>query len=381
MEKLKLTVMKKGTEAEAPCCCGPSCEPEGGGDLPRWITGTLSTPAGTVQTVSTELSAPDRWEHVKCRISSFRTRYTVAPGLYAVGKPVADSDVFVSANYKLSFDALRSSLVDLNAWLLVLDTKGINVWCAAGKGTFGTDELIRRITGTCLEKVVSHKRIIVPQLGAPGVSAHGVKQKTGFRVSYGPVRAKDIPAYCASGHKATPEMRTVKFPLMDRLVLTPMEINPAMEKFPLYALIVLFVFGLQPDGIIFRDAFYGGLPFIILGLIAVIAGAFVTPLLLPFVPFRSFALKGWLMGMLATFLPLQYAGLVGQPDTLLRIAAYAFFPTASSYIALQFTGSTTFTGMSGVKKELKIALPVYAVFGGISLLLIIAYKLQQWRLL
>ena len=382
MEKLKLTVIqKRGPEAVEPCSCGPSCAPEQGGAAPEWITGTLSTPAGSVPTISPELSSSDLWEHVKCRTSSFRTRYTVAPGLYAVGNPVADSDVFVSANYKLSFDALRSSLAGLDAWLLVLDTKGINVWCAAGKGTFGTDELIRRITQTCLEKVVSHKRIIVPQLGAPGVSAHVVRQKTGFRVHYGPVRAKDIPAYCAGGYKATREMRTVKFPLMDRLVLTPMEINPAMEKFPLYALIVLLVFGLQPAGVIFRDAFYGGLSFIILGLIAVLAGAFVTPLLLPFVPFRSFALKGWIMGMLATFLPVQYAGLVGQPDTLLRIAAYAFFPMLSSYIALQFTGSTTFTGMSGVKKELKIALPVYAVFGGISLLLILAYKLQQWRMI
>ena len=69
--------------------------------------------------------------------------YTVEPGLYSVGNPGNDSPVLVSANYKLTFDVLRRNLAGLNCWLLILDTKGINVWCAAGKGTFGTDELTK----------------------------------------------------------------------------------------------------------------------------------------------------------------------------------------------------------------------------------------------
>ena len=114
-------------------------------------------------------------------------------------QPGSGSDVFVSANYKLSFDILRAALKGLDAWVLVLDTKGINVWCAAGKGTFGTDELIRRISEAALERVVSHTRVIVPQLGAPGVSASAVQRATGFRVHYGPVEARDIREYLAAG--------------------------------------------------------------------------------------------------------------------------------------------------------------------------------------
>ena len=67
--------------------------------------------------------------------------YKVDPGLYALGAPDADSPVLVSANFKMSFDLLREALPGRNAWILVLDTDGINVWCAAGKGTFGTEEL------------------------------------------------------------------------------------------------------------------------------------------------------------------------------------------------------------------------------------------------
>jgi CO dehydrogenase/acetyl-CoA synthase gamma subunit (corrinoid Fe-S protein) len=70
----------------------------------------------------------------------------------------------------------------------VLDTQGINVWCAAGKGTFGTDELVHRIEATQLHDVVRHRVLILPQLGAPGVAAHDVKKRSGFTIEYGPVR-------------------------------------------------------------------------------------------------------------------------------------------------------------------------------------------------
>ena len=340
------------------------------------------TDVGAISIVSTDLAMSDYWEHVKCRTSAFRNDYTVHPGLYAVGAPDKNSDVLVSANYKLSFDALRKALKGLNAWILVLDTEGINVWCAAGKGTFGTDELVRLISVTKLAEIVDHRKIIVPQLGAPGISAHEVKKATGFKVCYGPVRAEDIGAYIAAGHEATREMRTVTFPFSDRLILTPMEINPTMKKhYPMYALIMLAIFGLQPEGIFFRDALSGGLPFLLLGLLTVFAGALLTPALLPFIPFRSFAVKGWIMGMLAVFLSAKFIAIPGHLNAILLIFTYLFFPLASSYIALQFTGATTFTGMSGVKKELKIFIPLYILGVVASLILLLVYKLDEWRLI
>ncbi len=332
----------------------------------------------TVQTVSTDWSLEDSLGQIRCRVSSYRNSYTVTPGLYAVGRPDNASDILVSANYKLSFDILRRSLKGMNAWILVLDTKGINVWCAAGKRTFGTDELIRRISEAHLDKVVSHKRIILPQLGAPGIAAHIVSKKTGFRVYYGPVHAKDIPAYIAAGYKATKEMRTVRFTWLDRLVLTPMEMIPALKKFPVYALIVLLIFGLQPSGIFFREAAVNGWPFLLLGLLSVFSGAFLTPVLLPLVPFRAFAVKGWITGFISI---LFIQGILKITDNSLLIFTYLFFPLLSSYIALQFTGSTAFTGMSGVKKELRYALPVYKVAAAISLVLLAISRLGQWGIL
>ncbi|HDL20896.1 MAG TPA: acetyl-CoA synthase subunit gamma [Nitrospirae bacterium] len=309
-------------------------------------------------------------------------KYSVPPGLYAVGSPDKDSGVFVSANYKLSFDKLRNSLKEMNAWILVLDTKGINVWCAAGKGTFGTEELVNRISQTQLDKVVEHRRLIVPQLGAVGVNAKNVRERTGFRVYFGPVYAKDIPEYVNSGYKKSKGMRIIRFTLWDRMALTPMEINPAMKKYyPWYALAVLLIFGAQPSGILFKDAFAGGFPFLVLGLVSVIAGAFLTPALLPFIPFRSFAVKGWIVGIVSIYLSMNYFAIVPVDGLILQLVSYLFFPLLASYIALQFTGSTTFTGMSGVNKELRIGLPVYIAGAGTSVILSIIYKLGLWGVL
>jgi hypothetical protein len=335
-----------------------------------------------VPVVSATLTKADRWDHIRCRTSGFRNSYAIPPGLYAVGSPDSASDVLVSANYKLSFDHLRRELAGLSVWILVLDTKGINVWCAAGKGTFSTEELVSRISSAHLEAIVTHRRVILPQLGAPGVNGHAVRKATGFKVHYGPVSARDIKSFIAAGYAATREMRTIRFCLADRLILTPMEINPAMKKyFPLYALIILVSFGLQPSGIIFKDAWLGGMPFLVLGLIAIIAGAFVTPLLLPFIPFRSFAVKGWVAGLGAVLPAVLATPLMANTAAVLRLAGLLFFPLASSYVALQFTGATTFTGMSGVKKELKVAIPVYLLSTALCIVLLMLYKLNQWGIL
>ena len=179
------------------------------------------TAALLIKTTDT-LTSADRWEHIQARLGINRMLHRVKPGLYTLGNPDPDAPVFVTSNYRLSFDALRSSLKGVSAWILVLDTHGVNVWCAAGKGTFGTKELVRSIALTNLKDVVRTRVLILPQLGATGVAAHEVKKQTGFKVEYGPVRASDLPEYMKE-RKATPEMRKVRFTLADRAVLVPVE--------------------------------------------------------------------------------------------------------------------------------------------------------------
>jgi ABC-type transport system involved in cytochrome c biogenesis permease subunit len=144
---------------------------------------------------------------------------------------------------------------------------------------------------------------------------------------------------------------------------------------------VFVVFGLQPEGILFRSVGISGLPVAIFGLAALLTGTLLTPLLLPWIPFRSFALKGLLLGGLATALLVFLAGAEAVQSIYLITFSLVFFPAASSYLALQFTGSTSFTSISGVKKELKIALPLYIAAAAASLILLTLYKLQEWDIL
>ncbi len=157
-------------------------------------------------------------------------KYRVDAGLYAIGEPTAESPVFITANYKLTFDLLRRAIASIDGWILVLDTLGINVWCAAGKGTFGSDELLDRIASSRLAEVVSHRKLILPQLAGPGVAGYKVKKRSGFQVLYGPVRAEDIPEFLKKDLKAEERMRVKDFGFMERLALVPMEVVPAVKS-------------------------------------------------------------------------------------------------------------------------------------------------------
>lgn len=302
-----------------------------------------------IQTVSTRLTFGDVLGGWKVRWGIGRMEYKVEPGLYAVGKPDTDSSVLVSANYKLTFDALRKELAKLNCWLLILDTKGVNVWCAAGKGTFGTDELVNRIEATGLSEIVTHKKLILPQLGAVGVSAHEVTKRTGFTVIYGPIRASDIKAFIASNYQASQEMRMVRFNLRDRLVLTPMELVPAVQKsLPvLGALFITNQFAARPFDKHDIAAYAG----------AVVAGSVVTPALLPYIPGKAFAWKGWLVGFGWTAKYLLLSRRFKKGNRLKSAGELLLLPAVSSYLAMNFTGSSTYTSPSGVNKEMKKALP------------------------
>lgn len=308
-----------------------------------------------IRQVPTELCWADRWGAWKARWGLGRMKYTVEPGIYAVGKPTGDSHVFVTANYKLSFDSLRKELGGLDAWIVVLDTKGINVWCAAGKGTFGTDELVGRIGLVELEKIVKHRRVIVPQLGAVGIAAHEVRKRSGFSVVYGPVRASDIKAFIEAGMKATKEMRQVRFSLYDRLVLTPMEIVLG-AKYLLLAIAVFFILaGINSAGYSTTLAVKDGIRFAVILFAAFLGGTVVGPVLLEWLPGRSFSVKGFFVGIVVAAM-LSLFGLTGQR---LETACWIFLVACCcSFLTMNFTGASTYTSLSGVKKEMRIAVPI-----------------------
>ena len=342
------------TTRSSSCSCTPATDPA------PCSCASPGQSSGEIHGTDSTITPANRLDHFLARWGVNRSGHIVRPGLYRLGNPGPDSPVFVSANYTLSFDALRSALAGVDSYILVLDTRGINVWCAAGKGTFGTDELVRQIRETNLAGMVSHRRVIVPQLGAPGVSWPDVLRRTGFTVEYGPVRARDLPEYLVT-HTATPAMRRVEFPLWDRAVLAPVELVHVLLPALVAALALWFLAG--PPAALAVAA-------------AVLAGTVLFPILLPYIPTHDFSTKGFLLGGVAALPFVILYGtdprLAGWLAVVCAIIPLLIIPAVTAYLALNFTGSTPFTSRTGVKKEIFRYVPVMALMAGTGVLMGIA---------
>jgi len=72
------------------------------------------------------------------------------------------------------------------------------------------------------------------------------------------------------------------------------------------------------------------------------------------------------MGILSALLVLFLSPGSGMLE---RIGLFVSIPAMSAYLAMNFTGSSTFTSLSGVRKELRFALPLEIGGAGAGLLM------------
>ncbi len=323
-----------------------------------YVNGFVETPAGLVPRVRTTLLGSDIRETIVTRIGFGRSDFKVIPGLYCVGNPTPQSPVLVTANYKLTFDAVRKELGGLNVWILVADTRGINVWCAAGKDLFSTEEMIISVRSARLDEIISHREIILPQLGAPGVAAHKVRKGCGFKVIYGPIRAEDLPRFFKRGNKTDEAMRMVSFPIKDRAVLIPVEIFLLSKLLAITALASFVLSGFGPDFFSFSAAWTRGLGAVCATIFGILSGCAVVPLALNKLPWREFWPKGALTGAVAGIIcALLFSGTLGYLEST---ALVLWTIAVSSYLAMNFTGSTPYTSPSGVESEMRRGIPIQA---------------------
>ncbi len=355
-------------------CCGsppgPQSRPDEkpGYELLNFVESFIDTPIGPVPRVKTSLERSDVMGTISARLGVKRNQYKIAPGLYGVGEPGPDSPVLVTANYKLTFDTLRRELTSFDTWILVIDTRGINVWCAAGKELFSTREVVHRVKQSRLNTVVRHHKIILPQLAATGVSAVMVKKESGFEVLWGPIQARDIQQFVDDGCKTEQSMRRVTFTMPERVVLVPVELSH-LPKPTIWVLLAVFLLsGIGTGFFSFNAAWSRGLMALTAYAAGILGGAVAAPILLPWIPGRAFALKGTLTGIVAGL-----AVVIAFRNSLIWVEATALLlitMVISSYLAMNFTGSTPFTSPSGVEKEMRRAIPLQAA---VALIAVVAW--------
>ncbi|MFW9794882.1 MAG: methyltransferase domain-containing protein, partial [Candidatus Thorarchaeota archaeon] len=186
----------------------------------------------------------------------------ITPGLYRSGTPTEESPVVVTANYELTYYTVMRALAkdNLDAWVLVCDTNGINVWCAARGIHFHTVDVVEMVQLTHLNEIVSHREIILPQLSAAGMDTKEIRKRTGFRPRYGPVRIQDLNEWLKL-EKPRPkprEMATVTFNLRERMEQTLAHIPFLLAVLlgrPL-TLLLVSIFFLSAITMLFIQAFF-----------------------------------------------------------------------------------------------------------------------------
>lgn len=158
-------------------------------------------------------------------------------GLVKIGNPDRNSPVFLTCNYHLTVERVKRALQGMDCYLLVANSRGVNVWCAATGGLLTSHDVVSVLKTSRIEDAVDHRTVILPQLAAAGIEAHIVQKKTGWHIVWGPVYAKDIPEFTKTMEK-TPKMRKVTFSVQQRIEMSAAWAFPVSVFFGL----VLFFF-------------------------------------------------------------------------------------------------------------------------------------------
>jgi len=317
--------------------------------------------------VATNPSFKDRAGTALTRIGLTRNNYRVSPGLYGVGNPNPDSPILVTANYKLSFDAVRFSLDSLDAWLLVVDTRGINVWCAAGKKTFSTEEVIFSVKQAKLKEISTQRTVILPQFSATGVSAIDVKNGCGFKVLFGPIQARDLPDVLRNNNTVSERMRSVTFTIRERIVLIPVELYLLLRPLAVLVIAAFLLSGIGPEVFSYLASYQRGLSLISATLLGILSGSIFLPILLPWLYGRQFWIKGLWPGLIVGLLFLTI--MTDQRAVFDRVALFLWIVALSSYQGMNFTGCTPYTSPSGVEYEMRRGIPIQVLITVVAFVL------------
>lgn len=278
-------------------------------------------------------------------LSSHLLKVPVRPGLYRLGHPGPDAPLLVTCNYRLTVNLLRKHLAGQSVWLLVTDTRGVNVWCSAGEGTFSAAEIALTLAATRAERVVNHRRLILPKLCLNGVNRREVNRRSGFRGLIGPVYARDLPAYLAQDLEKTAAMERVRFNFWDRMWVGV----PFAALVALVPAVLVLVFGGWPRS---------DLPLWFAGAGMLIAATY------SWLPTRRHLVKGIVLGALVAAAVGAYLWWQKAP-ALQIVRDLALLLALQLFVTADFSGSTPVSNRTLVEQEFKWIYIILAALLGI----------------
>lgn len=307
----------------------------------------------------------------RCTLTGQVDRVPIEPGIYQSGNPDTNSPILVTSNYQFTFIKVMRDIKKIDAWVLVVDSNGINVWCAARGPDFGNKQLLEAVEVTDIKNLTSKKTIILPQLSAGGVSVPELPKKTDkfpFNVIYGPVWSKKIPEYLEKRPARKPDnMKLAKFSLTHRLRAAVTHTTFLIRKIFVYPLLALIILS------IILMVFNSNVNLIWVGEIAlsIIATNFIIAVLFPLSNFsRRFIFKGIFFGIINTII-------IGGILYLLHQSYIYALWNASFIFWVTFFSTMSFSGysMATSPREIQAEYPVFSLINkillGVSIIILI----------
>ncbi len=307
-------------------------------------------------------------DYVKAAISwldAFKRTYVVEPGLYYTGDRYdRDAPLLVTSNYRLTVFLVVRRVRAFNARLLVLDTDGINVWCAAGKGAFGNAALLAQLNRYDRASLGEGEwlRLVLPKFGLAGIDLRALRKER-IRPIIGPLYAKQLPAYLAESPLRDREQDRVDFGLQMRAFSWV----PGLKQMLGYSVLLLIFF-------MAAHRLWGiSVPVGVLAIAAFVATAY--PLLFPWIPGKRFVVKGAWLGA-TTAAGLVVAALIGFLPAAAVAAAVPFSLATGMFFGLAYTGNSAVSNYSSVRKETaQFLVPEVALYA-VSLLVFVVMELR-----
>jgi hypothetical protein len=328
--------------------------------------------------VTHDWTADERWSQVLGLLGRFGARTRVPPGLYALGTPSDDSPVIATASYRLTFDALRRDLAELSCWILVLDTRGLDVGSAAAAGRFGTDELAGGILSSRLAQIVRHRRIFLPLRAAEAVDVDGVARATGFHALIGPELARDFPRQLRSRDVPSVPAGRPGLAMSEVLAAAPAQIGRSLKGWTGFAFAGLVYAGLGPGGVNLQRALSGGWPLLLLGLAGVLCGSFFGPILYAAFPFVPLWVGGGCAGIAAAAILLQGAGLAAAMDPFLAAGFWLLLPGAGAFLAGRFVQAMPAEPARRAAASARLPVAIAVAVAALSAGALALSKVAQW---
>ena len=304
----------------------------------------------------------------RCLLSGQIDHVAIEPGIYESGKPTRDSPVIVTANYELTYIRVMNDLKGVDAWVICVDSNGINVWCAARGKNFGNKELVEAIQATGILGCINHRTFILPQLAAGGISIPQLPPDLDIKIIYGPIWSKYLKPYLKEmPHKKPEEMRLAKFTFSKRLEAGITHLTFLLRKFLLWPSIlsVIALLVLSSSGINVLQ-YIGQRLFSVLGWIwiAITITNLLIALAFPIVDFtRSFMKKGLVLSVISASIGTVLSWVAFAP-LLYNIANFTFLFWLGFFSTMSFSGYT----MASSPREIKME---YAKFTKINQILLI----------